>query len=49
MLAQDYSVDWFRIAGGGTSTGGVYSVSGTNNPATVPATLPARFNRLFKP
>jgi hypothetical protein len=23
--------------------------SGTNNPATVPATLPARFYRLFKP
>jgi len=29
-LAQQYSVDWFRIAaGGGTSTGGIYSVSGT--------------------
>jgi hypothetical protein len=28
--AQDYSVDWFTIdGGGGTSTGGVYSVSGT--------------------
>ena len=28
-LAQ-YSIDWFKIAGGGgTSTGGVYSVSGT--------------------
>ncbi len=29
-LAQSYSIDWFKIAGGGgTSTGGVYSVSGT--------------------
>jgi hypothetical protein len=28
--AQSYSIDWFKIAGGGgTSTGGVYSVSGT--------------------
>lgn len=28
--AQSYSIDWFRIAGGGsTSTGGVYSVNGT--------------------
>lgn len=28
--AQNYSVDWYKIAGGGgTSTGGVYSVSGT--------------------
>src|SRR6266581_8038557 len=28
--AQNYSIDWFTIdAGGGTSTGGVYSVSGT--------------------
>jgi hypothetical protein len=28
--AQSYSVDWFKIAGGGgTSTGAVYSVSGT--------------------
>ena len=28
--AQTYSIDWFKIAGGGgTSTGGVYSVSGT--------------------
>ena len=28
--AQSYSVDWFKVAGGGgTSTGGVYSVSGT--------------------
>ena len=28
--AQFYSIDWFTIAGGGgTSTGGVYSISGT--------------------
>ena len=29
-LAQTYSIDWYTIdGGGGTSTGGVYSVSGT--------------------
>src|SRR6266699_156285 len=29
-LAQSYSLDWFTIdGGGGTSTGGLYSVSGT--------------------
>jgi hypothetical protein len=29
-LAQGYSIDWFTIdGGGGTSTGGVYQVSGT--------------------
>ena len=28
--AQSYSVDWYKVAGGGgTSTGGVYAVSGT--------------------
>src|SRR6059036_1881225 len=28
--AQSYTIDWFTIdGGGGTSTGGVYSVSGT--------------------
>ena len=28
--AQSYSVDWYKMAGGGgTSTGGVYTVSGT--------------------
>ncbi|MCC6823361.1 MAG: hypothetical protein IT579_21735 [Verrucomicrobia subdivision 3 bacterium] len=28
--AQNYAIDWFKIAGGGgTSTGGVYAVSGT--------------------
>ncbi|MCU0784112.1 MAG: hypothetical protein MUF81_08730 [Verrucomicrobia bacterium] len=30
LLAADYSIDWQTIdGGGGTSTGGVYSVSGT--------------------
>jgi hypothetical protein len=30
LQAQTYSIDWFKVAGGGgTSTGGVYSVSGT--------------------
>ena len=30
LPAQSYSIDWSKIAGGGgTSTGGVYSVSGT--------------------
>ncbi len=29
-FAQAYSIDWYKIAGGGgTSTGGVYAVSGT--------------------
>jgi hypothetical protein len=29
-IAQNYSIDWYTIdGGGGTSTGGVYSVSGT--------------------
>jgi hypothetical protein len=28
--AQSYSIDWYKVAGGGgTSTGGVYSLSGT--------------------
>jgi hypothetical protein len=30
-------------------TNWVNAPSGTNNPATVPASLPARFYRLFKP
>jgi hypothetical protein len=31
--AQNYSITWSKIAGGGgTSTGGVYSVSGTLGP-----------------
>ncbi len=30
LHAQSYSIDWFTVdGGGGTSTGGVYSVSGT--------------------
>jgi hypothetical protein len=29
-FAQTYSIDWYKVAGGGgTSTGGVYTVSGT--------------------
>jgi hypothetical protein len=29
-FAQSYSIDWHKISGvGGTSTGGVYSVTGT--------------------
>jgi hypothetical protein len=29
-FAQQYSIDWYKVSGGGgTSTGGVYSVSGT--------------------
>jgi hypothetical protein len=28
--AQQYSIDWYKVSGGGgTSTGGIYSVSGT--------------------
>jgi len=30
VTAQQYSVDWYKVAGGGgTSTGGTYSVTGT--------------------
>jgi len=30
LSAQSYTIDWYKIAGGGgTSTGGTYSVSGT--------------------
>jgi len=30
LNAQSYSIDWYKVSGGGgTSTGGVYSVSGT--------------------
>lgn len=37
--AQSYSIDWYKIAGGGgTSTGGVYSLSGTiGQPDASPA------------
>jgi hypothetical protein len=39
--AQNYSIDWYKVSGGGgTSTGGVYSVSGTigQHDAGVPMT-----------
>ena len=53
VYAQTYSIDWHTIdGGGGTSTGGVYSLSGASgatNPIVLPATLPAKFYRLFKP
>ena len=29
VRAQTYSIDWYKIAGGGTSTNGQYSLSGT--------------------
>ncbi len=30
VQAQPYSIDWYKVAGGGgTSTGGVYAISGT--------------------
>ena len=39
LHAQSYSIDWFTIdGGGGTSTGGVYSVSGTILASRMPAT-----------
>ena len=39
-LAQNYSIDWFTIdGGGGTSTGGVYSVSGTIGQPDAGATM----------
>ena len=35
VAAQQYSIDWYTIAGGGgTSTGGSYSLSGTIGQAT---------------
>ena len=38
--AQNYSIDWFTIDGGsGTSTGGVYSVSGTIGQPDAGATM----------
>ena len=37
-FAQTYSIDWYKVAGGGgTSTGGVYSVSGTIGQQLMPA------------
>ena len=39
-LAQSYSIDWHTIdGGGGTSTGGVYSVSGTISQPDAGSTL----------
>ena len=29
IRAQTFSIDWFKIGGGGSSSGGVYSMSGT--------------------
>ena len=38
VSAQNYSIDWHKVAGGGgTSTGGVYSVSGTIGQADASA------------
>jgi len=44
--AQSYSIDWSAIAGGGgTSTGGVYSVSGTiGQPDAGPAMTNGQFS-----
>jgi hypothetical protein len=40
LRAQSFSLDWFTIAGGGgTSTGGVYSVSGTIGQPDAGATM----------
>src|SRR5687767_4459886 len=37
--AQSYSIDWFTMAGGGASTGGVYRLSGAvGQPAAAGAT-----------
>jgi len=38
-LAQSYSVGWHTIAGGGTSTGGIYSISGTIGQPDAGATM----------
>ena len=39
-FAQPYSIDWYKVAGGGgTSTGGTYSVSGTIGQADASAPL----------
>jgi len=48
VQAQTYSIDWFTIdGGGGTSTGGVYSVSGTiGQPDAGPAMTGATFTVL---
>src|SRR5881398_215977 len=40
LHAQSYSLDWFTVdGGGGTSTGGVYSVSGTIGQPDAGATM----------
>jgi hypothetical protein len=39
-FAQQYSIDWYKIAGGGgTSTGGTYQVSGTIGQPDAGATM----------
>ena len=45
-FAQSYSIDWFTIdGGGGTSTGGVYQVSGTiGQPDAGPAMTGGNFS-----
>ena len=35
--AQSFAIDWFTIGGGGTSTGGVFAVSGTTGQPTANA------------
>ena len=39
-IAQNYSVDWYKISGGGTSSGGNFSISGTigQHDASAPGT-----------
>src|SRR5713226_10232597 len=40
VIGQSYSIDWFTIdAGGGTSTGGVYQISGTIGQPDVGPTM----------
>ena len=37
IFAQSYAIDWYKVsAGGGTSAGGVYSISGTNSVVISP-------------
>ena len=39
-LAQNYSIDWYKVSGGGgTSTGGTYQVSGTIGQPEASATM----------
>ncbi len=45
VSAQNFAIDWFTIAGGGgTSTGGVYSVSGTIGPPDAGASSGGNFS-----